>query len=391
MNFVSLFSGCGGFDLGFTRAGFDCLAAFDKDAAAFKVHSANIRSSFSAKVDLATGFPDEWVIPNSVDLVIGGPPCQGFSLAGKMDPSDPRNDLFNVAAELALKIKPKFILIENVAAASKTPNWRSAQQRFQESGYKAETILWSASQFGVPQIRKRAFLLGIRQHSRFEIRLPARRRLKTVGEVLRKVKFNKDRAPVPLCSLTKVGAIADHIMPGMKLCNVRNSDKAVRSWDIPDVFGPVTASEREVLEAIVVLRRRNRVRSVGDADPVAARNISQYLGRPVYQNLSRLIRGGHVRKIEDRYDIVRTFNGKYRRLSWDELSPAVTTQFGDPTHFLHPSENRALTAKEAAYIQSFPKNFVFDVSERQALRLIGNAVPPAAARNVAGQFRKALV
>ena len=137
--------------------------------------------------------------------------------------------------------------------------------------------------------------------------------------------------------------IAGHIGPGQKLCNVRRGVRSVHTWDIPEVFGYASDSERAVLEAILVLRRRDRVRSFGDADPVNASTISRYLRRPVMLDVSSLVNKDYVRRVGRSYDLTHTFNGKHRRLSWDTPALTVDTRFGDPRYFLHPSENRGFS------------------------------------------------
>jgi len=190
---------------------------------------------------------------------------------------------------------------------------------------------------------------------------------------------------------SKLVKIAKRIGPGQKLCNVRGGPRAVHTWDIPEVFGYTTEGERTLLEALLRLRRQNRVRDFGDADPVTAHRLYLHLGKPVAATLRELQRKGFVRRKGKYYDLAHTFNGKFRRLRWDKPAPTVDTRFGSPRYFLHPKENRGFTVREAARIQGFPDWFAFDEAENVQYRLIGNAVPPPLARCLAFFIRDALL
>ncbi len=130
--------------------------------------------------------------------------------------------------------------------------------------------------------------------------------------------------------------------------------RSVHTWQIPRVFGHTSASERHVLESLVRRRRQQRLRSSGDADRWTASELRAAAGMPVASLLSGLIDKGYVRRVGSAYDLTHTFNGKFRRLAWDEPAPTVDTKFGNANYFLHPDQNRAFSAREAARIQGFP-------------------------------------
>jgi DNA (cytosine-5)-methyltransferase 1 len=114
-------------------------------------------------------------------------------------------------------------------------------------------------------------------------------------------------------------------------------------------------------------------------------------GAKAAELLASLVSKGYVRKIGRRFDLANTFNGKYRRLEWDRPSFTVDTRFGEPGYFLHPSEDRGFTVREAARIQGFPDSFRFFGDTRGQYRLIGNAVPPPMARFIAKIVKSALL
>ncbi len=386
--FLSLFSGCGGFDLGFELAGFDCLGAFDIDPLTVEVHQNALRSP-SAVCDLST--VSRLDCQRRPDVVIAGPPCQGFSTLGKREPKDPRNSLVVSAANLAIAHRPKVVVIENVSGATTgilARYWNQAQYLLQASGYRTATKHLVSANFGVPQIRRRAVLIawrGNRDEPKFETQSTT-----TLSDVLKDI-CGINHEPKCLKPGTTEHSIALRIKPNQKLCNVRGGDRAVATWEIPHVFGKTRAHERGVLIAIQKLRRQLRRRDSGDADPLLVREVSEFCGRDVSRCVRSLHERGYLRKLGQRFDLAHTFNGKYRRLAWDQLAPAVDTRFGEPRYFLHPEEHRGLSVREAARIQGFPDDFEFSGPRSAQFRMVGNAVPPPLARQIAIAIRDQLL
>ncbi len=381
--FLSLFCGCGGLDLGFRNAGFRCVGAFDVDPTAVNVHKQNLRSDVHQH-DLMLSIPS---LGNSaeVDVVVAGPPCQGFSTAGRNDPSDPRNLLLGVPARVAEIYSPSVILIENVLGVTSDRNKHHLEKQvnaLRSLGYLTSLIRCNAHSHGVPQERKRMLLLGWKSRREVTVTIPMRQG-GNLAEALRDVSNAAQHHRKVLPKNTLIGEIARKIKPGQKLSNVRGGQRSIHTWDIPGAFGAITPDERSVLETLLVLRRRDRKRSRGDADPVSSRSVSQTLGFPVSRTLVSLEKKGYVRRIDGNYDLSHTFNGKYCRLRLDKPSPTVHTRFGDPRYFLHPTEHRGFTVREAARIQTFPDTFSFAGTEDQQFRMIGNAVPPVLATIVA--------
>jgi len=381
--FASIFSGCGGFDLGFVRAGFTCEMALDIDPSAIDVHRKNLKSP-AFVCDLSNGHvPLETL--SDLDVLLAGSPCQGFSTAGRRKFDDPRNQLLLTAGNIATLVRPKVFIAENVAGVTAMPHsyyWDSLILMLREAGYRTASLICRATQMGVPQIRKRALIIAWNTGAETEISLPY-----VCGGTLRSALSNVvgtlNHQPKPLPSDGDLYKVATRIKQGQKLSNVRGGPRAVHTWQIPEVFGRTTEVERTVLETLMRMRRRHRMRVIGDADPVSERRLSTELGYSVSSPLKRLIGKGYVRRAGRRYDLSHTFNGKFRRLYLDLPSLTVDTRFGNPRYFLHPTQQRGFTVREAARIQGFPDSFVFSGSESSQFRLIGNAVPPPLARGLA--------
>ncbi len=379
---ASLFSGCGGFDLGFSQAGFKCIGAFDSDPLAIEVYRKNF--SFPAQV-LDLNVCSELELRCKPDVVIAGPPCQGFSTVGQRKTEDPRNLLLPKAARLAVKLGPGVVVLENVGgviAGDHRRFWQQAIDVFNANKYEVSELVCDAYDFGVPQRRRRVVAVAWKTAFRGEVALT-----KATGgrlcDVFSNLECQPNHEPIELAADSYAGRIARRIGQNQKLCNVRESPRAVHTWQIPEVFGRTNKKERDFLTALLHRRRQCRLRDFGDADPVSARELSRYVGHAVMPTIKSLINKGYVRRVEGSYDLVHTFNGKFRRLAWDLPSPTVDTRFGDAYYFLHPKEHRALTIREAARIQGFPDDFAFHGSIRSQYRMIGNAVPPPLAKALA--------
>ncbi len=384
--FVSIFSGCGGFDLGFQQEGFTCVGAYDCDETALTNHAKNL-GSYAVAADLSAG-----IVPQDlrgVDVMLAGPPCQGFSIAGCRRIDDPRNHLLIAAGRIVVRVRPRVCLIENVpgvAAGKHGQFWNELRDLLTRAKYQTQVLTCRAHTLGVAQIRTRLVLLAWQGRTSNVIDLP-NHRVRSLRSALANVDLAPNHNPEFLDRNTTVGAIAAKIQPGQKLSNVRGGVRAVHTWDLPDLFGETTPAQREVLEAFLKLRRRKRRRDTGDADPVSRSTLAIYLDRDVDADLNSLLETGYVRKVKGSYDLANTFNGKYRRLKWDEPSLAVDTRFGNPRYFLHPEEHRGFTVREAARIQGFPDSFVFSGGTTAQFRMIGNAVPPPVAAILARTVR----
>jgi DNA (cytosine-5)-methyltransferase 1 len=389
LSFISLFSGCGGFDLGFTSAGFSCTAAFDHDALALQHHREYLRSTTHCE-DLTSGvLRPECLSP--VDVVIAGPPCQGFSTAGCRRVDDPRNHLLIAAGNIIRQIRPKVCVVENVPGVTYGAHrkyWDELAALLRAIGYQTTTLKCRVSAFGVPQLRTRLILVGWNTGELVTLALKEMTQ-SVLRDALAGLTVAANHHPALLEPNSQTARIAAHIKPGQKLSNVRGGPNAVHTWDMPAVFGVTTIRQREVLEAVLKLRRRLRSREHGDADPVTLQSISQMVGRDVTSDISSLVRTGFLKKVRKRYDLTHSFNGKYRRLRWDRPSPAVDTRFGNPRFFLYPDENRGFTVREAARIQGFPDDFVFSGPLTSQFRMVGNAVPPPIGATIAQVVRTA--
>jgi len=385
--YVSLYCGGGGLDIGFTSAGFTCTAAFDNDARVVETHNLNLEG-VAERVDLAK--PSDRVLNAllAADMIVAGPPCQGFSTAGKNDPGDERNGHLHNVAELASLSRANVVVIENVRGLLAKRNVRhleKCESMLKASGFRVARRLFDLSDFGIAQSRRRLIVVASRNVS--EIRLDiARKAIKlSLRDVIGHLGLAESASCRPLSHRDK--CVAARIGSGQRLTDVRFGCNAVHTWNIPEVFGATSASEQRVLRAVGRLRRRDRIRDVGDGDPVSPERVSRDVRFDAVGTLYALTRRGYIRRIEKQFDLAHTFNGKYKRLRWDEPAPTVDTRFLQPRSFLHPEADRGFSIREMALLQGFPETFTLPDPVALSSAIVGNAVPPTFAALLARQLR----
>lgn len=386
-NFLSLFSGCGGLDAGFTKAGYVGALSVDIDDAALAVHRMNLGCP-TQKLDLTLEDPSIDTC-TSIDVLLAGSPCQGFSTAGTRRLDDPRNSLLYVTPRIAHKHRPKVVIAENVPGALSGEHrvyWDTLHQKMRGIGYKTHDLHVDSSNFGVAQKRRRVLMIAwlTDAHPNFVIENSAKRML---SDALSDLVGVANHNAVLLIEGSTDYKIASRIGQGQKLTNSRGGASSIHTWDIPEVFGKTTKIERNVLSEVLKIRRQTRRRDVGDADPVSSKFLIKKYGADA---IRKLVDKNFLRKIGHYHDLTHTFNGKYRRQHMDSLSRTVDTRFGDHRLFLHPIENRAFTVREAARIQGFDDSFLFQGSTTHQFRMIGNAVPPPLGYGVANYVRSLL-
>lgn len=159
LNTIDLFSGCGGLSLGFQNEGYNIIAAYDNWEPAIKVYEKNFNHKIE-KADLASSIVHDSISQHRPDIIIGGPPCQDFSGAGLRDETLGRASLTMSFAEIILKSRPKFFLMENVCRVTNTNVFKEIVTKFKKAGYGLSSHKLDASYCGVPQARKRFFLVG---------------------------------------------------------------------------------------------------------------------------------------------------------------------------------------------------------------------------------------
>lgn len=327
---IDLFSGAGGLHIGFEREGFDIKLCIDNNDLVERTHKRNFPNIPIINRDINEVPTDEiksYLSNDKVDIIIGGPPCQGFSTIGKRVSSnpekrakkDPRNELVITYARIIKELQPKFIVMENVKGIltlDQGAYLQNVMNILKEAGYDAQYKLINMADYGVPEIRERVIIIGNR------IGLP--------------VTFPKpDHSDNP-----------DDNLPAWENC-----------WDvIKDLEGMPDTPEFNH----VALKHTEK-------------NIERYKLIP---------EGGRLPENQLSPELYRkNFGNTYKRLS--RTRPALTMVPGNDAFPIHPTLNRSLTVREAARIQTFPDSMIFEGNRRQQGHQVGNAVPPVFSQKLA--------
>lgn len=388
-------------DLGFIQAGFEVTWAIDIDKAACDTYRFNLGDLIQHE-NIHLINLDE--IPN-MDILISGPPCQGFSTAGKMDPKDERNYLLNLIPKIVELKKPQIVFIENVRGLVSFRGGETLEKLIidlENLGYNVEYKIINATDFGIPQNRQRIIIFA----NNINI------------EKFLDIFFNKYKVHLKktlysaIGSIEEIGTLPNHyfcekwpdyynkimskISEGQKLCNTRLGVSSVHTWDIPEVYGETSEREKEILLAIAANRRLKKFikeESWNDASPLSFNEIRGIMGgKLTKKEIKSLIQKKYlVEKARGLYDLKNTFNGKFRRPNYNKPSEAILTNYSSARNYIHPKKNRPLTVRECARIQGFPDNFYFKGSLNDLYRMVGNAVPPPLAHLLGLHLRDVLI
>lgn len=339
-NVIDLFCGCGGLSLGFEQAGYNVLLGVDICEDALATFRYNHKRSKTLCADLSAIEPAEirnHIGNRHVDIVIGGPPCQGFSVAGKRIIEDKRNELYKSFVFVVQALQPEVFVLENVPNIITMGDGQIKKKLiddFAKLSYNVVFKVLNASDYGVPQNRKRAVFVGMK-HSTFNFTIPTTTHKVTCEEAL---------SDLGEKSIEDGNCYIQEAMSEYQSLMRRNSTL---------VFNHQTTAHNEK-----TIRTINLVPDGGN-----------------YKNLPQELQ--HIRNVH---------------IAWTRLNsqrPSITIDTGHRHHF-HYKWNRVPTVRECARIQSFPDNFVFLGSKTSQYKQVGNAVPPLMAQAIATQIKNQL-
>lgn len=348
MEVIDLFSGCGGLSLGFIKAGYIVKKAVEFDRKIADIYKKNHPSVDVIIDDIKNIDKTNIFKKGDAEVIIGGPPCQGFSMAGARIREgfidDPRNYLFKHYYNIVKTVKPKVFIMENVKGLltikegkifDEIKNIFKNEKEFEGKPYQVYHKIVRAIEFGIPQKRERVII---------------------IGTTIKNIDINK------LWDLT--------------IENIQS--------EYPEYFNTVS-----VKDAISNLPQTTSNGIINN--PVPITNYQKYLSscndilynhtktnhtKLAVNRMEKINSGENFKVLDD--NIKSVHSGSYGRLCWDEQAPTITTRFDTPAggRFIHPEENRTLTPREAARIQSFPDDFIFVGNKTTICKTIGNAVPP---------------
>jgi DNA (cytosine-5)-methyltransferase 1 len=328
---IDIFCGIGGFSKGFEKAGFNIALGIDNWDVALETFKNNHLNSKILNADVRE-IKDEYYeqFKNKVDIVIGGPPCQGFSMSGKRDVNDKRNTLFEQMIRAVSIINPKIIVMENVVGliSMKTPEGKLVkeiiEEKYNELGYELECRILDASEHGVPQARKRVIFIGSR-----------------IGKVgFPKIQEEKVTVGDALGNIPDVD-IESYIEPKTKF-QILMSDNQKR------IFNHDAMNHNEMVK----------------------------------KRITFVPPGGNWRDVPPEfYNVGGVHSNNYRRL--DPYKPSITLKHATKSMIIHPVFDRVVTAREVARLQSFPDSFEISGTRFQQHQQLANAVPPILGNEIA--------
>jgi len=401
MNAIELFCGAGGTSLGFhLSGGYRTLLGMDIDPDAMETFQRNHQEAVCLTEDITETKPTsvaKKIKGDSVDIIIGGPSCQGYSTIGKRIADDPRNSLYVHYLKYLDEFRPRWFVFENVRGflhCGKGRFYNAFQDALAELGYSTASAVMNAADYGVPQRRVRVIIVGTNSGHAPSLPYPT----------------HED----PRCPVCSRPDSSNRLRSQIRPERCRHCE-GTGLWHAPSMKRWVTVNEAiGNLPWLEDLRGSDDfVRYQGPAScpyerwlRTKSRGYTLHRARPVsdfaYSVISKIPPGGGIRSIPDdelppRFKIMRTVkNGSlrrdcttlYGRLEWDMPSYTITCYFGNVASgaFTHPEIPRSLTAREAARLQSFPDSYSFN--PKNVRRQIGNAVPPLLAKAIADHIAK---
>ena len=359
MTSVSLFSGAGGLDIGFERAGFKCIWAneFDNDAATTWRINRSDDASAMHEGDISSLLYELESLCKSVDVLFGGPPCQSWSIAGKMDPNDPRGAMVFRFIDAVRIVQPKIFLMENVKNLAISKRFEQARtdiaDGFHSAGYDIRYRVHSATDYGVPQRRERVFFIGVRRDFASSIGMSGGNVLDMIDEVM---DARKNEPPL--------------LRDVLKLCGRYGSDENPQTCT-----GVITLTKNPILRPTCY----SGMLTNGCGHPI---NLDGYA-----PTLPASMGGNQTPYLDDDWLWNRAtsdwFTGYRQRLIDGTTTPLMEKI---PTPRI-----RRLTLKEAAAIQTFPPDYKFSGAKSKRYRQIGNAVPRKLAEAAGRAIAKVLL
>lgn len=348
MKVIDLFSGCGGLSSGFIKEGFHIKKAVEFDYSIANTYMMNHPGVEMIIDDIQNIDQSGFFTQGDADVIIGGPPCQGFSMAGARIRlgfiDDPRNYLFKHYFNVVKTVKPKVFIMENVKGLMTMQDGTifneilrifSDPKLLDGQPYNVYHRIIKAVDFGIPQKRERLIIIGTLANDVHCNEIWQ----KTIEEI-------EQDYPAYFQSVT----VADAIM------NLSHTtiDGVIANPDSQSEYQKYLASNASIIT-----------------------NHSQTNHSEIaVERMKKIDNGENFTALDEQINSVHS--GSYGRLSWDGLAPTITTRFDTPAggRFIHPIENRTLSPREAARIQSFPDDFIFYGNKTSVCKQIGNAVPP---------------
>lgn len=343
---IDLFAGVGGLSLGFENEGFDVVVANEYDPSIAEAYSENHKNTNMIVGDITSLDLKETFgrYAGQIDVVIGGPPCQGFSQKGQRKTiHDERNFLFKYYVAVVELVKPKYFVMENVPNLLTTEKGyflKEIEELFNGMGYSLQYGVLNASDYGVPQNRKRAVIIG-----------------KLFG-----------------------------VAPNLPIPKKDN----VTIWDAISDLAYLNSGEGTEIQEYHIQPESEYQKALRGDGEILYNHVATKHSALALERLSMIPPNAGKEVLPEEHLTKSIYSGTWTRMRKDETSVTITTRFDTPSSgkFTHPFLDRAITVREAARIQSFPDSFRFVGNKSSQMKQVGNAVPPRLAAAIAEVIKK---
>lgn len=336
---IDLFCGPGGISQGFSQAGFNVELAIDYDEEACKTHEHNkpetkVLQKDLSEVSVSECLSETGMSKEDIDIIVGGPPCRGFSIAGNREENDERNSLVDVYLDWVEEIDPDIFLMENVPGIANMYDGkfkRHIEERVEKLGYNLNWKVLDAAEYGVPQGRKRAIFVGM--------------------------KNDQFTFPKPT-----------HSLEGQQKINQLGSKEANTVGDAISDLPSLEAGQKSEID-------NHEARNHGDIQ---------------VEKMSYISPGENWKSLPEEHKPDGTYpSHAFHRLDPDKPSRVLPAN-ASSTSILHPEDNRQITVREFARIQSFPDDYIFKGTIAGKYRQVGDAVPPKLSKVLAEKIKENL-
>ena len=350
-NVVDLFSGVGGFTLGFNQTQrFNTVFANDIDRDMCRAYKLNFPEVLISENAIESVDFSEIAKKQNVNVVIGGPPCQAYSTSGNRLKNDSRVTLFKEYFRSIKYFDPDIFVYENVKGIFSFNNGKlisEIKELFSSINYKVSVQILNAADYGIPQIRERVFIFGTKKG--INLSLPKKTRSK----------MSKNKYLTLKDALSDLPAIQNNSFANFYLSKPKNGYQRIMRKKAPEKLMDHNSSKH---------------------------------GEELTNAIKFLPEGGLKTDIPEEFRPKSGYPNSYGRLWWKKPSTTITRNFGTPSsaRCIHPKVNRALTTREGARLQSFPDYFQFYGSRAKKNLQIGNAVPPLLAKKIGNSVARAL-
>ncbi|MHA1284109.1 MAG: DNA cytosine methyltransferase [Promethearchaeota archaeon] len=354
---IDLFCGAGGLSLGFKFAGFDIKLAIDNNKNFLHTYELNNPETICLKGDITQldffNIKNKYLRNGKITGIIGGPPCQGFSTVGYRKTSDYRNSLIYFFIKAVKFFKPKFFVMENVPGILTMEGGKVIKKiklLYNKIGYQCILRILLAADFGVPQLRKRVFFIGTKDKSVYSLNIKKTNQPNSFQKQL----FDNNSLP---SYLTVRDALSDILE--IKPFNSNYAEDSYKEY----IKKPQTEYQKYL--------RKNSAKLYDHFAPNHSKE--------VIERISHIRQGENHNSLPEKYKLKGGYSNIYGRLDLKKPADTITGNCGcvsAPGRFIHPTQHRAISVREAARLQSFPDNYRFFGNLRDKYREVGNAVPP---------------